>query len=75
MSLKLIAVRIPESMHSYLKIKSAKDKVSLQDLVTQAIGTYQAEDDAYQAELSQFAADALKSLPHLTNNKEVSSGV
>lgn len=67
MSLKLMSVRIPESMHTYLKIKSAKDKVNLQDLVIQAIGDYQSKDIEYKAQLNESVTDALAQLAEVSN--------
>lgn len=67
MSLKLMSVRIPESMHTYLKIKSAKDKVNIQDLVTQAIGDYQAKDIEYKAQLNESVTDALAQLAEVAH--------
>ena len=78
MSLKLISVRIPESMHTYLKIKAAKDQTSVQELVTQSIGEYQAKDTDYQNQLNQSVTDSLTALAQLTaaqDQAEVSHGL
>lgn len=74
MSLKQIAVRIPESMHTYIKIKAAAESTSVQQVVTNIVSDYQSRDADYQAKLNQSVAKSLVALAQM-NDAEVSHGV
>lgn len=76
MSLKLVAVRIPETMHTYLKCRAAVEKTTIQDMMNAALSEYQAKDEQYQAKLKQAVTDSLNALAELTEKEqEVSHGV
>lgn len=81
MSLKLISVRVPESMHTYIKVKAAAEATSLQQVVTNIIADYQLRDSQYQSQLNQSVTDSLTALASLTQEtaaqatEEMSHGV
>lgn len=76
MSLKLVAVRMPETMHTYLKCKAAVEKTTIQELFNTILSEYQAKDEQYQAQLKQAVTDSLNALAELTEKEqEVSHGV
>lgn len=54
MSLSLLAVRIPESMHKYIKHKCVTDQKKQQDLVREMIDLYQKQDPEYMEKLNQL---------------------
>lgn len=54
MTLKLIAVRIPESAHKYLKHKAHIEGISIQELMAKVIAHYQRNDTEYMQALDQL---------------------
>lgn len=57
--IKTLAVRIPESVHTYLKHKAVQQKTSLQNVVTTILCEHQQHDTSYKAELDDSLAAAL----------------
>lgn len=60
MTLKLIAVRIPESSHKYLKHKAHIEGISVQQLMATIISCYQQNDTEYMQALDQLVSDFRK---------------
>ena len=44
MTLKLISVRIPESMHTYIKVKAAAEGKTFQEVTNEALSFFQKND-------------------------------
>ena len=75
MTLKLISVRTPESMHTYLKVTAYKKGSSIQELVNEILADHQAKDPEYQGSLNDLVTDSLAALASITQDGEVSRGV
>ena len=75
MTLKLISVRTPESMHTYLKVAAYKKGSSIQELVNEILADHQAKDPEYQGALNDLVTDSLTALASITQDGEVSRGV
>ena len=67
MTLKLISVRIPESMHTYIKVKAAAEGKTFQEVTNEAL--------SFQQQLHQSVTDSLTALASITQDGEVSRGV
>ena len=74
MSLKHISVRIPESMHTYVKVKAAAESKSVQQIFTNIIADYQSRDTQYQVQLNKSVTDSINALASITH-EEVHHGV
>ena len=75
MTLKLISVRIPESMHTYIKVKAASEGKTFQEVTNEALSFFQKNDTSYQQQLHQSVTDSLTALASITQDGEVSRGV
>ena len=75
MTLKLISVRIPESMHTYIKVKAASEGKTFQEVTNEALSFFQKNDTSYQQQLHQSVTDSLTALASITQDEEVSRGV
>ena len=75
MTLKLISVRIPESMHTYIKVKAAAEGKTVQEVTNEALSFFQKNDTSYQQQLHQSVTDSLTALASITQDGEVSHGV
>ena len=75
MTLKLISVRIPESMHTYIKVKSASEGKTFQEVTNEALSFFQKNDTSYQQQLHHSVTDSLTALASITHDGEVSRGV
>ena len=75
MTLKLISVRIPESMHTYIKVKAATEGKTFQEVANEALSFFQKNDISYQQQLHQSVTDSLTALASITQDGEVSRGV
>ncbi|VWX29584.1 hypothetical protein ENHY17A_110097 [Moraxellaceae bacterium 17A] len=75
MTLKLISVRIPESMHTYIKVKAAEEGKTFQEVTNEALSFFQKNDISYQQQLHQSVTDSLAALASITQDGEVSRGV
>ena len=75
MTLKLISVRIPESMHTYIKVKAAAEGKTFQEVTNEALSFFQNNDTSYQQQLHQSVTDSLTALASITQSEEVARGV
>ena len=75
MTVKLISVRIPESMHTYIKVKAAAEGKTFQEIANEAFNFFQKSDTSYQQQLHQSVTDSLTALASITQDGEVSHGV
>lgn len=75
MTVKLISVRIPESMHTYIKVKAAAEGKTFQEIANEALNFFQKNDTNYQQQLHQSVTDSLTALASITQDGEVSHGV
>ena len=75
MTTKMLAVRTPESMHTYLKVAAYKKGSSIQELVNEILADHQAKDPEYQGALNDLVTDSLTALASITQDEEVSRGV
>lgn len=75
MTLKLISVRIPESMHTYIKVKAASEGKTFQEVTNEALSFFQKNDTSYQQQLHQSVTDSLTALASITQDGEVARGV
>lgn len=57
MQLKMIAVRLPESQHRYLKHKASLSGINLQSLMAKIIDDHQKNDVEYKAAINQILSD------------------
>lgn len=60
--LKILAVRVPETTHKYIKQKAIAKDLSMQELITQILLDYQKNDSDYQNKMNQSVTDALNGL-------------
>lgn len=60
--LKILAVRIPEATHKYIKQKAITQDLSMQELIGQILMDYQKNDRDYQDKMNQSVTDALNGL-------------
>lgn len=67
--LKMIAVRVPETTHKYLKTTAVKKDKSLQELVNQIFYDYQKKDHEYQSQMQASLTDALNGLANLQRSQ------
>lgn len=58
MSLSMLSVRIPETVHTYLKHTAVARKQPLQTIVSEALTQYQAQDSDYTERLNQAGISA-----------------
>ena len=75
MTTKMLAVRTPESMQTYLKVTAYKKGSSIQELVNEILADHQAKDPEYQGSLNELVTDSLTALASITQDEEVSRGV
>ncbi|MDO4427740.1 MAG: hypothetical protein Q4B88_06385 [Moraxella sp.] len=59
---KMLAVRIPDTLHTYLSHRALIANKSKQQLVTEIIMQYQMSDADYMTALDDMATEALKNL-------------
>lgn len=60
--LKLLAVRVPDTTHKYIKQKAITNDLSMQELIGQILLDYQKNDSDYQQKMNQSVTDALNGL-------------
>lgn len=72
MSLKLISVRIPESMHTYIKVRAASEGKTFQQLANEIFADHQSRDVQYQQQLNQAVTDSLNMLACISGVSDVS---
>lgn len=65
MTLKLVATRIPEAQHRYLKQKSLDTGKPIQTILQDLINQYQADDTDYSEQLNQSVIESLNALASL----------
>ena len=75
MTLKLISVRIPESMHTYIKAKAAAEGKTFQEIANEALSFFQKNDISYQQQLHRSVTDSLTALASIAQDGELSRGV
>lgn len=78
MSLKLISVRVPESTHTYFKVKAAAEGKTFQQIANEALNFFQKNDPTYQAQLDQSVTESLNALAQFAEQstpKGVAHGV
>ncbi len=68
MSKQMLAVRIPENMHKYLKHKALEQGTNLTEVVTNIVSDFQKTDKEFLAQFPQYQQQA-------SENKEVAHGV
>ncbi len=68
MSKQMLAVRIPENMHKYLKHKAIENGSNLTKVVTNIVSDFQQNDKEFLAQFPQYQ-------PQASDNKEVAHGV
>lgn len=69
--LKILAVRVPETTHKYIKQKAIAKDLSMQELIGQILLDYQKNDSDYQQQMSQSLTDALNGLANLQGEVHV----
>lgn len=67
--LKILAVRVPENTHKYIKQKAIAKDLSMQELIGQILLDYQKNDSDYQQQMNQSLTDALNGLVKLQGEK------
>ncbi len=68
MSRQMLAVRIPENMHKYLKHKAIENGSNLTEVVTNIVSDFQKTDKEFLAQFPQYQGKT-------SDNKEVEDGV
>lgn len=62
MSSKMLAVRIPETMHRYIRHKAVINDQTIQQVVCEIFTRHQMADADYMSALDELATDALHKL-------------
>lgn len=60
--LKILAVRVPDTTHKYIKQKAISQDLSMQELIGQILLDYQKNDSDYQQKMNQSVTEALNGL-------------
>ncbi len=59
---KMLAVRVPDSLHTYIKHKALIEGKSVQQLAIDILSQYQKQDADYMTALDEMANQALQEL-------------